>query len=628
MVKTIRLFVLALSFLPMALLAQAKDPEAQAHAAWIRAHYTKFEYRIPMRDGVKLFTNVYVPNWTQDNYPIILFRTPYSVGPYGTDKYKEYLGPDPALDKDGYIFVYQDVRGRFMSEGFFMDMTPHATLAGGKKAVTNESTDTYDTIDWLVKNLPRNNGNVGQWGISYPGFYTAAGMISSHPALKIASPQAPIADWYWDDMHHNGAFSLNLAFNFFSSFGVKRDGLTDKWPKSFEHGTPDGYQFFLDMGPLSNANAKYFHGEIQFWNDFIEHPNYDWFWQTRNILPHLKDVTCAVLTVGGWFDAEDLYGPLTIYRSVEEKNPGITNTMVMGPWSHGGWARTKGDRLGDARFGFPSSDYYNKLVLVPAFQHYLKGGPKPNLPEALVFETGANRWHHLDAWPPKAAQDRTLYLNPGNNVAFEPKAGSEFDAFISDPRFPVPSTVDVTTSWGRDFMTQDQRYATRRPDVLTFTTDVLTEDLVLAGPIDAELWVSTDQGDADWVVKIIDVYPPDEPAIEEKGEEIPRGNAQILVRYEIIRGRYRDSFEKPAPFEAGKPTKVPLRLMDVFHNFQKGHRMMVQVQSSFFPFFDRNPQKWVPNIFNAKEEDFVSATHKVYHSKAHPSKLNVKVLKH
>lgn len=621
------LFLLMLCASGVLVAQEELDPEMIAHAEWVRANYTKHEYRIAMRDGAKLHTAVYVPNWTQERFPIVLFRTPYSVGPYGSDKYRERLGPNLAFDKEGFIFVFQDVRGRFMSEGHYMNMRPHAPKERTKKAWVNESTDTYDTIDWLVKNLDRSNGHVGQWGISYPGFYTAAGMISNHPALKVASPQAPIADWFWDDMHHNGAFNLNLAFNFFTRFGVKREGLISEWPERIDHGTPDGYQFFLDLGPIPNIKKKYNLQEIDFWNKLEEHPNYDWFWQIRNILPHLKDINCAVITVGGWFDAEDLYGPLEIYRNVEKNNPGTNNTLIMGPWAHGGWARGAGDRLGDARFGFATSKYYNEKVILPAFLHYLKGGPKPDLPEALVFETGANRWHHMDAWPPKEAKQQKLYLDGKGYAGFEQQNdGIDNDDFISDPDHPVPFTVDITTAWGREFMAQDQRYAGRRPDVLTFETEVLTEDLILAGPIEAELFVSTDQSAADWVVKIIDVYPPDEEPIIEDGEEIPRGNAQILVRYEMFRGRYRESFEHPKPFEPGKVARIPISIPDVFHNFQKGHKLMIQVQSSFFPFFDRNPQKYVPNIFKATEEDFVKATHRVWHTKQYPTHLKVHTL--
>ncbi|MDJ0837425.1 MAG: CocE/NonD family hydrolase [Acidobacteriota bacterium] len=604
--------------------------DAEDRAVFIRDHYSKFEARIPARDGTHLYTTIYTPNWEGGPWPIIMIRTPYSAGPYGADKYKAWLGPNPELEKDGYIFVFQDVRGRYMSEGKFRNMTPHKS-----DLKTNESTDTYDTIDWLVKNLPNNNNKVAQWGVSYPGFYTAAGMIDSHPSLVLASPQAPIADWFWDDMHHNGAFCLNLAFNFFSSFGVARPEPTTERVERFEHGTPDGYQFFMDLGPLSNVNKNYFNGEIDFWNQFIEHPNYDDFWQSRNILPHLRNVNCAVLTVVGHYDAEDLYGPWNIYKEVEKNNKQTNNRVVVGPWSHGAWVRRDGDRLGDSYFGQKSGPWYNEHVLTPTFRHHLKGGPAPKLPEALIFETGANRWRQFDQWPPKGIETRDLYLAAADGLSWEkPTTKTGYSEFVSDPGNPVPNTATIGTSWGRDFMAEDQRFASRRPDVLVFQSEVLTEDVTIAGPIDVDLWVSTDKTAADWIVKVVDVYPGGEPALKLPGEmdedgeqkEIERGHAQILIRYEAIRGRFRNSFEKPEPFEPGKPTKVSLRLMDVLHNFQRGHRIMIQVQSSFFPFIDRNPQNYVDNIFKAEEKDFTKATHRVYFDKKHPSKLRVGIL--
>lgn len=624
----LHLLVLSLCALNAVAQFDDPDPEALAHAAWVRANYTKTECRIPMRDGVRLFTSVYAPNWSKGPFPVVLFRTPYSVAPYGADAFRLKLGPDPRFDRDGFIFVFQDARGCFMSEGSFMNMRPHQLRSGGKKAWTNESSDTFDSIDWLIANLPHNNGKVGQWGISYPGFYAAAGMISNHPALKIVSPQAPIADWFWDDMHHNGAFSLNLAFNFLSGFGAKREGPQTKRPDRVDHGTQDGYQFFLDLGPLSNVNKNFFNGEIAFWNDLAKHPNYDWFWQVRNLLPHLKNISCAVLTVGGLFDAEDLYGPFKIYREVEKNNPNTINSLVIGPWSHGGWARTDGDQLGDSYFGFKTSEYYAKQVILPSFLHYLKDGPDPNLPEALVFETGANRWRSFDQWPP-VAKARKLFMRAGGNLSFEALADKnmpQYDAFISDPHHPVPSTTAISTAWGRDFMAEDQRYAGRRPDVLSYQSDVLSEDLTLCGPIVADLWVSTDQSAADWVVKIIDVFPPDAEDFSVAGKSFERANAALLVRYEMFRGRFRESFEKPVPFEPGKVTRVKIELQDVLHTFQKGHRLMVQVQSSFFPFFDRNPQTYVANIFEASEEDFVVANHRLWRSKLNPSHLVVSVL--
>lgn len=617
-----RFLVLSFFLLNISLFAQDN-----AHKEWVRANYTKHEYRVPMRDGIELFTAVYVPNWsTKEKWPFILFRTPYSVGPYGLDKYRSQLGSNPDLDRSGFIFVFQDVRGKFMSDGHYLNMRPHRGKPKGKKAWTNEATDTYDTIDWLLKNVKPNNERVAQWGISYPGFYTAAGMIDSHPALKLASPQAPIADWFWDDMHHNGAFNLNLAFNFFSSFGQKPGKRFQNWPKGVDHVTSDGYEFFMRLGPLSNVNEKYFKGDIDFWNKLAEHPNYDDFWQSRNILPHLKNINCAVLTVGGFYDAEDLYGPLKIYENVERNNPNITNTIVMGAWSHGAWARRDARYLGDADFGTDTSMWYKKHVEMPTFLHYLKDGPKPNLPEAIVYESGSNRWRQFEQWPPEAAVEKTLYPGEKESLAFEPSAKGGHDEYISDPNKPIPFTTTVTTRWGREFMAEDQRFAARRPDVLTYTTDVLEEDLTLAGPIEAELWVSTDQGDADFMVKIIDVYPPDEPARKVDGKTIPMSDAQIMVRYEMFRGRFRESFEHPKPFKANQPTKVKIEVQDVMHTFQRGHRLMIQVQSSYFPFFDRNPQKWVDNIFEAKEEDFVKANHKLYRNKNHQTKFKVSVL--
>lgn len=594
--------------------------EAEEHKAWVRANYSKFEYRIPMRDGTRLFTTVYRPNWSREKFPIILMRTPYSAGPYGASHYRAQLGPYRAFDKEGFIFCFQDVRGRFLSEGNFDNMRSHGQSV-------NESTDTYDTIDWLTRNLPRNNGRVGQWGISYPGFYTASGMISNHPALKIASPQAPIADWFWDDMHHNGAFCLQLAFNFFSVFGVKHDGPWEEWPERFKHKTPDGYRFFLNLGPLANVNKNYLKGEIDFWNKLTEHPNYDEFWKARSILPYLKNVNCTVLTVGGWYDAEDLYGPLEIYRNVEKNNPLTTSTLVMGPWFHGAWVRDGGDRLGDTPFDFPTAEFFQKQVMLPLFLSKLKDKEDPELPEALVFETGANRWREFDSWPPPS-QEKTLYLNAGQSLTFTPPKGEQKpDSFVSDPAHPVPSTATITIRRRREMMSEDQRYASSRPDVLTFESEVLKEDVNLVGPLQVELWVSTNQTAADWVVKLVDVYPGEEKPRKIGKDTVSLGGAELLVRHEIIRGRFRDGFDSPKPFVPNKVTRVPLRLMDVCHDFQRGHRIMIQIQSSHFPFFDRNPQKYVPNIFDARESDFVRAEHKVWHSAKYPSRIKVRVLK-
>jgi len=615
--------------------ARADDAEQAraARAAYIRASYTKFEYRVPMRDGVRLFTAVYVPNDVSRRYPILLFRTPYGIAPYGADRYREALGPAERYEKHGFIFVLQDVRGAFMSEGQFVNMRPE--VAGGKHdPATDESTDTYDTIEWLLANVPRHNGRVGQWGISYPGFYTSAGMIDSHPALRAASPQAPIADWFWDDMHHHGAFILHMSFNFFATFGKARPEPTTERPERFDLETPDAYQFFLELGPLRNANEKYLHGEIAFWNELTQHPDYDEFWQSRNILPHLKQIGAAVLVVGGWFDTEDLYGPLHTYRAVEEQNPKIENMLVMGPWSHGGWLRGDGERLGDAEFGFKTAEYYREKIEFPFFLHHLDDGPDPELPEALVFETGANRWRRFDAWPPPGTEKRKLYLRASGALSFEaPQDDEGGDSYPSDPAKPVPYTTEISARWTRNHMTEDQRFAARRPDVLVYRGDVLERDLTVAGPIRADLWVTTSGTDSDFVVKLIDVYPNEIPGRDDddrprrsQDEGPDRGGQQTLVRAEVFRGRFRESYEKPLPFVPGEVAHVAFDLQDVLHTFQRGHRVMVQIQSSWFPFVDRNPQSYVPNIFEAEESDFITVTNRVERTRTHPSHLEIGVL--
>jgi putative CocE/NonD family hydrolase len=612
--------------------AAAASEETDERAEYIRAHYAKFEYQIPMRDGKRLFTSVYVPNDRSEAHPILLTRTPYAVAPYGLDRYKTRLGPNQKFEEAGFIFVFQDVRGRFMSEGDFVNMRPHIDRKSGTEV--DESSDTYDTISWLIKNVPANNGKVGQWGISYPGFYTSAGAIDSHPALKAVSPQAPIADWFWDDMHHNGAFILPLTFNFFSFFGQERPQPTTKWPDRLEHGTPDGYQFFLDLGPLSNVNDHHFDGEIDFWNSIVAHPNYDEFWQSRNILPHLKNIDAAVLVVGGWFDTEDLYGPLATYASIEKQNPRTENRLVMGPWYHGQWAGGDASSMGSAQWGFDTSDYYNEKILLPFFEHHLKDGPRPSIAEATVFETGANRWRHFDQWPPANARRSRLYLHDqGSLNTSSPTANGPdaVDEYVSDPAKPVPYTMEITNGWARNYMTEDQRFAAWRPDVLVFQTEPLDADTTLAGPIDVQLFVSTDQSAADFVVKVIDVFPGELPGqinneSEQDEERKYRGGRQQLVRADVMRGRFRESFESPLPFTPGEVTPVSFKLHDALHNFKRGHRIMVQIQSTWFPFVDRNPQTFVDNIFEAKESDFVKATHRIYRSAEYPSHIEIGIL--
>jgi len=608
------------------LAAHAEEAEP-TRAEYVRANYTKFEYRNPMRDGVEQYTAVYSPNDRTNKYPMLMVRTPYGIHPYGASQYRDALGPSDLYERDGFIFVFQDVRGRYMSGGEFDNMRPHIDGKTDREQ-TDESTDTYDTIDWLLANVENHNGRVGQWGVSYPGFYVSAGMIDSHPALAAVSPQAPIADWFWDDMHHHGAFILHLSFNFFATFGKARPEPTTERNERFDHETPDAYQFFLELGPLQNVNGKYFENEIDFWNDIAAHPNYDEFWQSRNILPHLREIGAAVMVVGGWYDTEDLYGPLKTYRSVESRNPDAFNVLVMGPWSHGAWSRSGGERLGDAEFGFKTAEYYRKHVEFPFFLHFLKDGPDPNLPEALVFETGANRWRRFDTWPPEAARKTKMYMQEQGRLAFDPP-DSDTDAsdeFISDPGKPVPHTMEISSGWTKKHMTEDQRFAARRPDVLVYTSDVLEEDLTLAGPIQADLWVSTTGSDSDWVVKLIDVYPSELPERDEESDGPDRGGQQTLVRAEVFRGRFRESYETPKAFVPDEVSNVSFELQDVMHTFQRGHRVMVQVQSSWFPFVDRNPQTYVPNIFEAGEDDFIKTTNRVHRSKRHPSHIEIGVL--
>ena len=609
-----------LRFLSLLAFAPLAFPQG---AEYVKANYTKYEYQIPMRDGKRLFTSVYVPKDQSVKYPIMLSRTPYSVSPYGEDKYKSDLGPSPLFGKDGFIFVYQDVRGRMMSEGEFVNMTPHKDVKRGTQDI-DESSDTYDTIDWLVKNIPNNNGRVGTWGISYPGFYTAAGMIDAHPAHKAASPQAPITDWFTgDDFHRNGALYLPHAFNFLATFGKARPEPTSKSRATFEHGTPDGYSYFLKLGPLFNANEKVFKNEIAFWNDMMRHGSYDEFWQSRNLRPHIKNIKPAVMTVGGWFDTENLYGSLQVYQNVERSSPGANNILVMGPWVHGGWSRSDGEALGAVKFNAKTAVFYREKIELPFFQHHLKEKPDPKLPEAYVFETGTNLWRRHDAWPPKNTRPRELYLQAGGKLSFsEPQEANAFDEYISDPAKPVPYVLDISNAMTKEHMVADQRFAATRPDVLVYETDALTEDLTLAGPIKPVLHVSTTGTDSDWIVKVIDVYPDD---LDAPDAAVKLGGYQQLLRGEVFRGKFRNSFEKPEPFEPGVPAKVAFSMNDVNHTFRRGHRVMVQIQSTWFPIVDRNPQKFL-DINNAKEADFQKATERVYRGRTMPSHIGVLVL--
>jgi len=619
--------------MPALLTAQPNGPldeNAKELAEWIKANYTKHEYRVPMRDGVHLFTSVYVPKDASptNQYPILFDRTPYTVAPYGEDQYKTSIGPNELFARSKYIIVYQDVRGKFMSEGQFVDMRPYIANKKSKNDV-DESSDTYDTVDWLIKNIPDNNGKVGIWGISYPGFYTAMGMIDAHPAVKAVSPQAPIADWFiGDDFHHNGALYFPHMFSFMYTFGQPRPEPTTKWAPRLEAGTQDGYEFFSKLEPLSNVDDKYYHHNVAWWDEIIQHPNYDTFWKARSTPQFLRNVTPAVLTVGGWFDAEDLWGALHTYEAANRQSLGGDVKLVMGPWCHGCWERTAGDHLGNVSFNQKSGVFFREKIEFPFFEHYLKGAADPQLPEAYVFETGSNEWRKYDAWPPKSAKSAALYLGPNGMLSFTPvQARSGFDEYVSDPKKPVPYITETALGMTREHMTDDQRLAGRRTDVLVYQTEPLTEDVTLSGPLKPELFVSTTGTDSDFVVKLIDVYPDDFPDPAPNPREVHMGGYQQLVRGELFRGRFRNSYEKPEPFKPGEVTKLAYNMPDVNHTFRQGHRIMVQVQSTWFPLADLNPQTFVPNIYLAKPADFVKATERVYYGGDHASRINVLVNK-
>jgi putative CocE/NonD family hydrolase len=597
-------------------------------AEYIKTNYTKFEYQVPMRDGKKLFTSVYVPKDQSKKYPFMMDRTCYSVAPYG-EAYKTSLGPSSQFVHDGYIFVYQDVRGRWMSEGIYEEMTPELEVHKTNNDV-DEGTDTYDTIDWLLKNVAYNNGKVGVWGISYPGFYTTTALLSRHPALVAASPQAPIADLWRDDGWHNGAFFLVANFGFYPGFTNRQDDKpTQRRGGRFSAGTDDGYDFFMKMGPMKNTNAKYYKDTIRLWNELLDHPDYDQHWKDRNVLTHLHDIKTAVLVTGGWYDAEDLYGAINTYKTLANKNQ--TNGHIyfaMGPFVHGGWSRGPGDHLGDIDFGGPQGPHYRDDIEYKFFSHYLKGTPMA-LPKVSAFQTGINKWRSYDVWPPRNTEDKQLYFLPGGKLSFTAPVGAKdsFDEYVSDSNNPVPFVADrsKTMDMQREYMTADQRFLADRKDVLNYQTEVLDKDVTIAGNIWANLKVATTGTDADFVVKVLDVYPDTASNNKFTAPGVKMAGYQQMVRSEPIRGKYRNAFDKPEPFVPGQVTPVNFELQDVLHTFKKGHKIMVQVQSTWFPLIDRNPQTFV-NINKASESDFKTQTHKIYTSKQHPSFLKVRVV--
>ncbi len=595
-------------------------------AKYITDNYTKREVMIPVRDGVKLFTAIYEPKDQSQKYPILLNRTPYTVGPYGEANFKVSLGPDPLFAKEGYIFVYQDVRGKTMSEGEFEDVRPD--IANTDKTKIDESTDTYDTIDWLIKNVANNNGRVGTYGISYPGFYTSAGSIDSHPALKACSPQAPVSDWYMgDDMHHNGALFLTQNFSFFTSFGQYRPSpnFDFKYLKNWNGPRPmDAYNYFLTAGGLKEISDEYEKNlgvRIRFWDEMMKHPNYDQFWKDRNILTKLKNITCATMTVGGWYDNEDLYGALRTYQHIEKQNPGIFNVLVVGPWDHGGWSRNDGDWLGTAYFGQKTGEYFRQNLEVPFFNHFLKDkGDISKIKEVNAFDTGSNEWRAFDNYSPSTSTDTPLYLTANGVARFQlPASTGGFAEYVSDPWNPVPYTQKIALNYPRDFMTEDQRFAATRPDVLVFQTDPLTEDLTVAGDIKPSLFISSSGSDSDFVVKLIDVFPDDfrypdgqRPPQNSAWSVFAPGGYQMLLRGEPMPARFRNGFEKGTPLTPNSPTKLSFTMPGVTHTFKKGHRIMIQVQSTWFPLVARNPQKFMANYKLGMAADFQKATQRVY----------------
>ena len=634
------LVALACSALPPSTVHASE--EAKPAPRDLRALYTKYEYRIPMRDGTKLFTVVYVPKDASKSYPFLINRTPYSSGVqaegelhYGEDWYPKQIGPSKEFEDAGYIFVKQDVRGRYMSEGKWQEMTPHVNprRAAGEG---QESQDMYDTMEWLLKNVPNNNGKAGIWGISYPGFYTSASIIDSHPAIKAASPQAPVTDLFMgDDSYHGGAFMLAANFGFYASFTEQQNPTTlPKTWADFDYGAADAYDFFLEHRTLQAILGTLTDKQRALLAPTIEHDTYDAFWQTRAIAPHLKNVKAAVLTVGGWFDAEDPQGPFTTYHAIKKYNPNTFSGLVIGPWVHGGWARYDGKQLGRVSFDSKTGEYFRQHIQFPFFEQQLKGvKPAQPIAEVTSFETGSNVWRRYTAWPPVQAKARTLYFGPHGTLTWQqPAAGAGYDEYVSDPNKPVPYIGYQATSVPQEYMVSDQRFAATRPDVLVYQTDVLEDDVTVAGPVTPKLFVSTTGTDADWVVKLIDVYPADYPAGEQpaRGSDVapPRGTMagyQQLVRGNPLRGKFRNGFEKPEPFVPGKVEAIDYHLGDVDHTFRRGHRIMVQVQSSWFPLVDLNPQTFV-SIPHAKPEDFKAATQRVYHAAQTPSGLQVLVM--
>lgn len=577
----------------------------------IKNNYTKIERMIPMRDGVKLFTAIYIPKDSSQKYPMLMERTPYSCAPYGEDKYPYRLGPNKLFVAEKYIFVYQDVRGRHMSEGKFEEMTP---AIDNKKSKTDvdESSDTYDAIEWLLKNIPNNNGSVGLYGISYPGFYASASLPGAHPAIKAVSPQAPVTDEFeGDDAYHRGAFYIMDNFSFDNFFDGPRTGPRQQDPPVSQNvDIKDVTEFYTAHEPISTLDSEYFHGASKIWGEYLQHNTKDYYWQARNIRPHLKNVKPAVMVVGGWFDAEDMFGALKTYEAIEKQSPGNNNRLVMGPWTHGGWESPNWEKFAGYSLGSNTSGYMQQMEF-DFFNYYLKGKGNFNAGEATVFITGSNQWKTFTQWPPAEAVKTTWWLNANHNLLLQKGDVSGNDEYVSDPANPVPYLNKKAGDRLNEYMAADQRFASERSDVLYYQSEAINNDVTIAGPIVANLFASTTGSDADFIVKVIDVLPD---------------GTQQLVRAEVLRGKFRNSFEKPEPFVPNQITPVRLELNSTAHTFLKGHKVMVQIQSSWFPLVDLNPQIFT-NIPTAKKSDFKKATIHIYHDAQHPSKIEVGVLK-
>ncbi|HOW86197.1 MAG TPA: CocE/NonD family hydrolase [Candidatus Aminicenantes bacterium] len=608
--------------------AKADPASPSDRRGYFERHYSKTEVMVPMRDGVRLFTQVYSPIDGSERHPIILFRTPYGIAPYG-DAFANFTMPSLLFMKENYILVGQEVRGTYKSEGTFHYFRPFVENKKGPADI-DESSDAYDTVDWLLENVPGHNGKVGAWGISYPGFTATMTALASHPAVAAASPQAPMADLFMgDDGLHNGALYLAHYANYVYTMGQKREAPTEEGPSRLRFPTPDGYAFYLGLGPLRNLTAKVMGPANEVWRETMAHEPYDAYWQAHSTYPHLRGVKPAILVVGGWYDAEDLGGTLQTYKTIERRQPGLRNSIVMGPWLHSGWNLLAGGSENRGPFAFSGTRlYFQEKIELPFFNYYLKGKGTLDIPEAVVFETGTDQWRTFDAWPPAGAGTKKVFFAGSGRLSFDAPAGSAgpgFDEFPSDPAKPVPYTQQITARYNREYFVEDQRFAASRPDVLVYASEPLADDVTITGPIKAELYVSTTGTDADWVVKVIDVYPDDSPDPKPNPLNVRLGGYQRLVRGDIFRGKFRTSFEKPEPFVPGRVAKVAFELPDVQHAFLKGHRIMVQVQSSWFPLFDRNPQKYC-DIRTAGEKDFRKALHRLYRTKEHPSSVEFRIL--